>query len=44
MRIFASLSLAGLMAASLTANSQTPAASQVALTPPMGWNSCIKFF
>jgi alpha-galactosidase len=44
MRIFASLSLAGLMAASLTANSQTPAASQVALTPPMGWNSWNYFF
>ena len=43
MRFFASLSLAVLTLASLTAISQTPVpkahAPQVALTPPMGWNS-----
>jgi alpha-galactosidase len=46
MRISVSLSLAVLALASLTASSQTPAAAkaplasqQVALTPPMGWNS-----
>jgi alpha-galactosidase len=41
MRFFASLSLAVLALVSLTATSQAPAAPnvQVALTPPMGWNS-----
>jgi len=41
MRIFASLSLAVLALASLTAAPQAPAAPQVpvAQTPPMGWNS-----
>ena len=43
MRIFASLSLALLAVASVTASAQTPAAPQmpqvVAQTPPMGWNS-----
>ncbi len=48
MRFFASLSLAVLITASMTAASQkpapkaqvaTPQVSQVALTPPMGWNS-----
>jgi alpha-galactosidase len=40
MRIFASLSLAVLALAALTAVSQTPAVPQVvAQTPPMGWNS-----
>jgi alpha-galactosidase len=42
MRIFASLSAALLVFASLTAAAQTPAAPQtqmVAQTPPMGWNS-----
>jgi alpha-galactosidase len=39
MRILASLSLAVLGLAALSASSQTPSASQVALTPPMGWNS-----
>ena len=38
MRIVAPLALA-LLAASLPAISQTPNTSQVALTPPMGWNS-----
>jgi alpha-galactosidase len=53
MRVFASLSIAVLALASFTAISQTPApkaqlatpqASQVALTPPMGWNSWNYFF
>jgi len=39
MRVFASLSIALLALTSFTAQSQAPAASQVALTPPMGWNS-----
>ena len=43
MRVFASVSLAVLALASLTASTQTPvkklAAPQVALTPPIGWNS-----
>ena len=39
MRILASLSLAVLGLAALSASSQTPSASRVALTPPMGWNS-----
>ncbi len=42
MRIFASLSLAALALASLaavTANAQQSASSQIAPTPPMGWNS-----
>jgi alpha-galactosidase len=48
MRVFASLSLAVFALASVTAFSQTPtktpAAPQVALTPPMGWNSWNYFF
>jgi alpha-galactosidase len=49
MRALASLSLAVLALASLTAVSQTPAASPappqvVAQTPPMGWNSWNFFF
>jgi alpha-galactosidase len=40
MRVFASLSVASLVLASLTAAAQTPATSlKVAMTPPMGWNS-----
>jgi alpha-galactosidase len=41
MRIFAPLSLAVLALATVSATAQTPAApkAQVALTPPMGWNS-----
>jgi alpha-galactosidase len=44
MRFFASLSVAALALASLTAQSQTLAPPQVALTPPMGWNSWNFFF
>jgi alpha-galactosidase len=39
MRIFASLSLAALALASLSLATEAAAQSQVALTPPMGWNS-----
>ena len=39
MRNFVLLPLAVLALASITASSQTPATSQAALTPPMGWNS-----
>src|SRR5580658_739162 len=39
MRIAASLFLPLLVLTSLTAIAQKPAAPQVALTPPMGWNS-----
>ncbi|MGA2888700.1 MAG: glycoside hydrolase family 27 protein [Terracidiphilus sp.] len=39
MRALSSLSLAVLVMVSLTASSQTMAASRVAQTPPMGWNS-----
>ena len=39
MRISVSLSFAVLAVASLAAAAQAPAASKVALTPPMGWNS-----
>jgi alpha-galactosidase len=39
MRISASICLAVLGVCSLSASAQKPAAEQVALTPPMGWNS-----
>jgi alpha-galactosidase len=39
MRISASVTLVTLALASFAAAAQTPAVSQVALTPPMGWNS-----
>jgi alpha-galactosidase len=39
MRLSASLPLAVLALACLTASSKTPAPPQVAATPPMGWNS-----
>jgi len=39
MRILAPLSFAVLALATVSATAQTPAAPQVALTPPMGWNS-----
>src|ERR1700760_4890242 len=39
MRFFASVPLAILALAAITTSSSTPAASQVAQTPPMGWNS-----
>jgi alpha-galactosidase len=39
MRLAASLSLAALALTVSLAHTQTPAAAQVALTPPMGWNS-----
>ena len=44
MRFFASLSVAALALASLTTQAQTLAPPQVALTPPMGWNSWNFFF
>jgi len=45
MRVFASLSLAVFALVSITAVSQPPAPkAQVALTPPMGWNSWNYFF
>jgi len=44
MRISTTLSLAVLVATSITAASQTPVAPQVAKTPPMGWNSWNFFF